>query len=89
MMSDGNWDLIVDPGVRKALKRFPRHDQEAIDDAIISMRYDPYAGDIEKLKGKKNAWRRRVGSYRISYDLYAHQRTVLVYEVKRRTSTTY
>jgi len=34
------------------------------------MREDPFRGDIKRLKGQPNSWRRRVGNYRIIYDLY-------------------
>lgn len=88
-MSGENWVLVVDPDVRKTLKRFPRHDQVAIDAAVLEMRCDPHSGDVEKMKGKENAWRRRVGSYRIFYELYPLQRLVLISKVERRTSTTY
>ena len=87
-MSDENWVLIVDSAVRKALRRFPRRDQEAIDAAIMHMRDNPYFGDIQKLKGEE-AWRRRVRSYRVEFRVYQSMRTVLVYKLKRRTSTTY
>lgn len=87
-MSDENWVLIVDPAVRKALRRFPQSDREAIDAVILRMRVDPYVGDIQKLKGEE-AWRRRVRSYRVEFRVYQDTRTVLVYKLKRRTSTTY
>ena len=87
-MSDENWILIVAPAVHKALKRFPRSDQATIDVAVVRMCGDPYFGDTQKLGGE-NAWRRRVGSYRISYEVRQDLRTVLVFEIKRRTSTTY
>jgi len=89
MMSGENWVLVVTPDVRKALKHFPRSDQESIDTAIVGMRDDPYYGDVQKISGGKNAWRRRVGSYRISYEIHRDSRTVIVFQVKRRTSTTY
>jgi len=50
---------------------------------------DPYTGDIQKIGGEENTWRRRIGSYRISYEIYPDLRLVIVFKVKRRTSTTY
>lgn len=88
-MSNGIWKLVVEPAVHKALQEFPRKDQRAIAAAVDAMGLDPYSGDIEKMKGQENTWRRRVGSYRIKYDVYPNLRFVMIFKVERRTSTTY
>jgi mRNA-degrading endonuclease RelE of RelBE toxin-antitoxin system len=57
------------------------------------MQEDPFAGDIKRLKGESTAWRRRVGQYRIIYDLYLPEHLpehlIVVAGILRRTSTTY
>jgi mRNA-degrading endonuclease RelE of RelBE toxin-antitoxin system len=53
------------------------------------MQEDPFAGDIKRLKGQSTAWRRRVGQYRIIYDLYPQEHLIVVAGILRRTSTTY
>jgi len=53
------------------------------------MEQDPFQGDIKRLKGQSTAWHRRVGNYRIVYDLYFEQRLIVVAGIIRRTSTTY
>ncbi len=53
------------------------------------MEQDPFQGDIKRLKGQSRAGRRRVGSYRIIYDLYLEERLLVVMGIVRRTSTTY
>lgn len=53
------------------------------------MQQDPFSGDIVRLKGQPTAWRRRVGNYRILFDVYPQQLLVLVTAIARRTSTTY
>ena len=53
------------------------------------MQVDPFQGDIKRLKGKDTAWRRRVGNYRIIYDLYFDEYLIVVLGILRRTSTTY
>jgi len=45
------------------------------------------AGDVERLRPRE--WRRRVGNYRIFYDLRLEDRLILVTAIRRRTSTTY
>jgi mRNA-degrading endonuclease RelE of RelBE toxin-antitoxin system len=44
---------------------------------------------ITRLKGQPAAWRRRVGNYRIVYDLHIEQQRVVISGILRRTSTTY
>lgn len=54
-----------------------------------SMAADPFAGDVLKLEGEDNLWRRRVGSYRIFFAVNSAARTVGVTAITRRTSKTY
>jgi mRNA-degrading endonuclease RelE of RelBE toxin-antitoxin system len=53
------------------------------------MQQDPFSGDIKRLKGQDSSWRRRVGNYRIVYDLHLEARQIVVAGILRRTSTTY
>jgi mRNA-degrading endonuclease RelE of RelBE toxin-antitoxin system len=55
---------------------------------IEQMRVDPLSGDVVKLKGQE-AFRRRVGSYRIIFSIDFRGRLVGIADVQRRTSTTY
>jgi len=84
-----NWDLQVDLGVLKSLKKLPRHDVEAILNVIKLLLINPYFGDIQKMKGEKDTWRRRVGAYRLFYRLKVSEKVILVFRVERRTSKTY
>jgi mRNA-degrading endonuclease RelE of RelBE toxin-antitoxin system len=53
------------------------------------MEENPFLGDIKRLQGQTTAWRRRVGNYRIVYDLYIEEHLIVVAGIFRRTSTTY
>lgn len=53
------------------------------------MESDPFKGDLKRLKGKPSAWRRRVGNYRILFDLDFEAREIVVHGILRRTTTTY
>ncbi len=88
-MSNETWQLDVDRRVQKILRRIPQADADAISAVIDRLADNPYAGDIEKMKGESNAWRRRIGSYRVFYRIYPDRRFVSVFLVERRTSTTY
>jgi len=81
------WRVNVAGPARKALKRFPMLDRERITAALGQMAADPFGGDVRKLGGA--SYRRRVGSYRIFFDVYPELRFVQVTAITRRTSTTY
>ncbi len=83
------WTVVVAKPVQKQAKRFPAKDQDKIAAALLAMGADPFAGDVIKLEGEGNRWRRRVGSYRIFFSVDSTKRTVNVSAIARRTSKTY
>ena len=84
-----SWLLIIDAWARKRLKRIPKDDARRIVDAIEECAVNPYAGDIEKMEGAEDTWRRRIGAYRIKYEIRTKEKVVYIFEVARRTSKTY
>ncbi len=89
MSSRESWELHIDPSVLKALKKIPRRDKETLLEVIHFLPLNPFFGDIQKMKGAEDTWRRRVGSYRIFYRLKNFERVILVFDLERRTSKTY
>ncbi len=81
------WRVNVAANARKAVDGFPRKDQDRILAAFEEIAVDPFSGDIRKLGADE--YRRRVGSYRIRYTVFAQLSFVQVTAVVRRTSTTY
>lgn len=84
-----NWVLTVENSVRKILKRIPRPDAERIVKIFEELTVNPYAGDIRKMEGEDDTWRRRTGAYRMKYEIRISERTIRVFEVSRRASKTY
>lgn len=83
------WELLLADPARKALKRMPAADRRRVLAALDAMEQDPFGGDLVRLKAQSVAWRRRVGDWRILFDVEPDKRRVLVHDVLRRTSTTY
>ena len=83
------WGLQVTGPAQKDLRKLPAKDQAHIKAALTAMQEDPFSGDIVRLRAQPTAWRRRVGSYRILFDVYPEQLLVVVAAITRRTSTTY
>jgi mRNA-degrading endonuclease RelE of RelBE toxin-antitoxin system len=83
------WTVLVAKPAQKQRARFPAKDQVRISLAVAQMADDPFVGDVLKLEGEGNRWRRRVGNYRIFFSVDPARRIVSVSAIMRRTSTTY
>jgi mRNA-degrading endonuclease RelE of RelBE toxin-antitoxin system len=53
------------------------------------MERDPLSGDVVVLKDYPVGYRRRVGPYRVLFDVDRATRSVQVQDIERRTSTSY
>jgi mRNA-degrading endonuclease RelE of RelBE toxin-antitoxin system len=82
-----NWNLLVSKSSKKELANLPGKDQIRIERALDAMQSDRFSGDIKRLQPP--GWRRRIGIYRIFFDLYIEEHRIVVTAIRRRTSTTY
>ncbi len=89
MNSNKSWGLEVKSRVYQTLKKFPADKRRRILEVIENLPNDPYFGDIEKMEGQDNSWRRRIGTYRIFYEVLVPDKIILVFRIERRTSRTY
>jgi mRNA interferase RelE/StbE len=83
------WKLRIARRAEKELRKIPSRDRAKIAAALLDMQDDPFGGDIARLENQPASWRRRVGSYRILFDVYPEQLAVDILRIRRRTSTTY
>ena len=84
------WELVLAGPAARALKlKFPAPDRRRVLAALDAMEQDPFSGDIVRLTAQPIAWRRRVGNWRLLFDIELDRHRVLVHDVVRRTSTTY
>jgi mRNA interferase RelE/StbE len=83
------WTIVVAKAAQKQLKRIPGKDLDKIMAAIRAMAADPFQGDIVKLEGDEDGYRRRVGSFRVFFRVDRASRMVQISAILRRTSTTY
>ncbi|MBI3630825.1 MAG: type II toxin-antitoxin system RelE/ParE family toxin [Candidatus Sungbacteria bacterium] len=84
-----SWHVVLTDAARKELRRLSQEDQARFDAVISAREENPFQGDIVKLGGESNRWRRRVGAYRILYNLVSDERGIFIYDIKKRTSKTY
>jgi len=82
------WTVVLAGPARKLLKRIPVADKARILAALAGMEQDPFQGDIRKLQGLPG-FRRRIGDWRIFFEIIPEERQAVVAAIERRTSTTY
>lgn len=89
MSSNINWELRIKESVWKEAKKFSLSDRTRLIEIIETLPFNPYAGDVQKMRGEKNSWRRRVGAFRIFYEIILNYKVIYIFRVERRTSKTY
>ena len=83
------WDLAITKPAARDLRELSDDDLRRVNMAFEAMRRDPYSGDVKFLRGSGGTLRRRVGVWRILFGVDQGNRAVVIFGVKRRTSTTY
>lgn len=79
----------ADRDLERLKKRIQRHDFERLRVAIRGLASEPRPQGVRKIEGAERAYRIRVGSYRVVYEIYDTENLVLILQVVRRTETTY
>jgi len=64
-------------------------DLEHLRDAVRDLAEEPRPHGVRKIKGEERAYRIRVGSYRVVYEVYDNDNLVLIIQMARRSETTY
>jgi mRNA-degrading endonuclease RelE of RelBE toxin-antitoxin system len=82
------WGLLIANRAKRQFRRLSATERDAIDQALSGMCHDPHHGDVKFLRGL-DSLRRRVGDWRILYELDQTRRIIRVTAIKRRDSNTY
>ena len=83
------WRVNLRKKLEKQIARAPVKDRRRLYAALLDLHEDPFAGDVVKIEGEVSTFRRRVGSWRIIFDVNKDSLIVDVLSVRRRTSNTY
>ena len=79
----------ADRDLAKLKERIRKQDFERLRAAVRSLADEPRPQGVRKIKGTEKAYRIRVGSYRVVYEVYNDDNLVLILQVARRSETTY
>lgn len=75
--------VVIPKSVRKELDRLPEDVVEKILIRLAALETNPRPADVKKLKGR-DAWRIRVGDYRVIYEIHDRVLQILVITVGHR-----
>ncbi len=84
------WQVVVTRPAERAFRKMPKKDAARVAEALRRMAENPFDGDIVALQGPhKGAFRRRLGHWRLFFDVQTVEKRVIVLNIRRRTSQTY
>ena len=79
------WRIVVTSRAERDLKGLSARDQSRIRAGIDSLIEFPTRGDLNKLQGRENEWRLRVGDWRVRFELDRTNRIIVVLRILTRS----
>jgi mRNA interferase RelE/StbE len=80
------YEIVFSKNAEKAYKKLPGDIRARIDQKLNYLRVTPRGPDTKKLVGEQNAYRTRVGTYRIVYEIEDGALVVWILDVGHRSS---
>ena len=77
------FQIILPKSVQKELDRLPDEIAQRIMIRLTGLETNPRPADVKKLKGR-DAWRIRVGDYRVIYEIHDRMLQIIVITVGHR-----
>jgi mRNA interferase RelE/StbE len=80
-----SYNLFIEKSAQKNLAKIPSSDRTKIIKAIYRLKNTPHPVGSKKLSGRE-AWRIRIGNYRVIYEINDDQLIILILKVGHRQS---
>jgi mRNA interferase RelE/StbE len=77
------YTVLILPSAQKQLNKLPNAIATRIEDRLLDLEHDPRPPGCKKLKGR-DAWRIRIGDYRVIYEINDGQLIVTVIVIGHR-----
>lgn len=78
------FEILLKPSVEKDLRKLPAAIIRQVFEAFDRLAESPSVPPDRKLSGTERTWRRRIGDYRIIYEVDFPANTVIVHHVRHR-----
>ena len=78
-----NFTVLIERSALKAISKIPLDYRDRIIDAIRGLAEEPRPAGAKKLSGR-DAWRIRLGSYRVIYEINGDELAILVVAIGHR-----
>ncbi len=79
-----NHTVLVSNHAQRGFQRLPADIRGRVTAGLLGLERNPRPPGSRKIKGRKNEWRIRVGSYRVIYSIDDRARRVYVLEIGPR-----
>lgn len=80
-----SYTVVVGRRQRKQLDALPIEIRSRIEAALLRLEDDPRPSGCIKLQGEENAWRIRVGDYRVVYEVHDQQLQIILIRSEHRS----
>lgn len=78
------YEIVIKKSAAKRIATLPKAIKESVFSNIFELSDEPRPSGCKKLKGEDNAWRIRVGDYRIIYSIFDDRLIIEVIRVSHR-----
>lgn len=79
------YDVQLDPGALRSLKKLPRDIQKEITNQAKALADDPCPPGVEKVADVKHGYRIRIGDYRMAYGILNDHNVVYIVRIGHRS----
>lgn len=79
-----NYRVRLSKQAVKQFRKLPTRIQDQIYERLSLLAHDPFAGDVEKLRGERNRFRLRSGRYRAIYEVAHTSKVISVLDIGHR-----
>ena len=84
------WSLFIPKNVIKHVAKLDKAESKGLIKALEEIEDNPFSGDFKKLKGfVPVTYRKRVGKYRILYQLDIDNEIIIIEKAEKRSDNTY